>query len=253
MIDYIKMPEPLTVLGFFYTLVALVFFIKLIKDGYLLGTMQSLKIELKNNLRNILFGLTLAILMVIFLDLGVTLLCKKYYNQNLYTVTDFICSMAEGWFVGGVLLTCYLIFLIWNKFILARLMSVSFLAAIFAGVANGILKLIFNRERPDVGMNPYHFFEFLFTQHRRLIDLTYAYNSMPSGHTITVFAAITPIFIYTKNRLFRVTLLGFGILVMYARVYTLNHWLSDVFVSAILGIAIGSVMYKNNHDLIKKS
>ena len=120
------------------------------------------------------------------------------------------------------------------------------MASIFAGLFNAILKVLINRERPGIGMNPDHFFHFFATGCKHIGDLIYASNSMPSGHTITIFAAVTPFFLSAKTFKMRMMLVFFVGMICFARIYTLNHWVSDVFVSAILGSIIGRAAYLCN-------
>ena len=74
---------------------------------------------------------------------------------------------------------------------------------------------------------------------------------MPSGHVITTIAAITPLIMHIKQPKYRLILATWGILVAISRIYTMNHWLSDVLVSTIFGIIIGISCYQiNSHRLI---
>lgn len=120
------------------------------------------------------------------------------------------------------------------------------MASIYAGLANGILKFLFNRQRPSMGLEPLNFFHFFITPNRNYSDLFYAYNSMPSGHTVTVFAALTPLILFAKTKTTKCLLALLGVAEAFARIYTINHWLSDIYVSMLLGLTIGSVCYKLN-------
>ena len=154
--------------------------------------------------------------------------------------------MGEGWFVIGILFTLSLIYEFFGKMGHTVILKISYVAATYAGIFNLVLKFVFNRQRPSIGIEPYNFFYFFTSGDRKLIDLTYAYNSMPSGHTIITFAAITPLMIYIKSPLCRLLFLFYGFIIGAARVYTMNHWTSDVFVSGFLGIAIGLAIYRTN-------
>lgn len=250
-INYIKMPQPLLVLGFFYAIFAIILLISYLKSGYWHGMLNRLKTLLS---RNILYfvGFILFILFLIFVvDKPVTQLCQEYYNQNLYTLLDFICSMGEGWFIGGVLITLMLILDFLGKTKLAFVMRISLMASLFGGLTNSIIKFIFNRQRPSIGLEPLNFFHFFMSGDRHFVDLTYAYNSMSSGHTITAFAAILPLILYSKRKVTKCLWLTFGIAVACARVYTINHWLSDVCVAIVLGSIIGYACFMQNVYRIK--
>jgi membrane-associated phospholipid phosphatase len=132
--------------------------------------------------------------------------------------------------------------LIFNLKKFTSLLQTCFISSLYAGLFNAILKFIFNRERPVIGFNPWHFFHF-FVMHDNYNKLFYAYNSMSSGHTITVTAALSPLILHTKSLSIRVLLILVIILIAFSRIYTLNHWLSDVTVAFILGYLIGESAY----------
>lgn len=73
--------------------------------------------------------------------------------------------------------------------------------------------------------------------------------SFPSGHTITVFALLTPLFLFVKNKYLKVLILIPGIIVAFGRVYDNEHWPSDVFLGAILGFFIGKIIYNINREI----
>ena len=120
------------------------------------------------------------------------------------------------------------------------------MTSILAGLVNGVLKFIFNRERPVIGMDEWHFFHFFITGANNLSGLMYAYNSMPSGHTITVLSSVTVLYLYSQSSKAKAILILLALAICYARVYTMNHWFSDVFVSTVIGIMIGRISYRLN-------
>jgi membrane-associated phospholipid phosphatase len=138
------------------------------------------------------------------------------------------------------------IYELFSNYTNANILKISYVASIYAGIFNAILKFIFNRQRPSIGIEPTNFFCFIMSNNKTFFDLSYACNSMPSGHTVIVFAAITPLFLYIKSSLYRFLILCFGIIIAIARVYTLNHWLSDVIVSVFLGTLVGLTIYEQN-------
>jgi undecaprenyl-diphosphatase len=80
----------------------------------------------------------------------------------------------------------------------------------------------------------------------------YAYNSMPSGHTISTLAAIMPFFLAYQSKKIRIGLVIWALMVNFSRVYTINHWLSDVVMASLLGIIIGVAVFKVNEFRFKK-
>jgi len=160
--------------------------------------------------------------------------------------------MGEGWFIVSVLFTLSLIYKLFNRQSHGVILKIAYLAAIYAGIVNSIAKFIFNRQRPSIGVEPLHFFYFFISKDKQLIDLTYAYNSMPSGHTITIFAAILPLILYVNKLSYKIMLLSIGIVIAIARIYTINHWFSDISMSILLGFLIGYTMYSINYYRLAK-
>ena len=156
--------------------------------------------------------------------------------------------MGEGWFIGGVVFTFFMVFQFLGHKKMALVAKISFMASIYAGLFNAVIKFFFNRERPGIGMNQWNFFNFWATGAKHFTDLFYAYNSMPSGHVVTIFAAITPFLLSAKTKRVKFVLILCALIMCFARVYTLNHWISDVFVATILGLVIGIACYKSNHN-----
>jgi membrane-associated phospholipid phosphatase len=244
--SYAHMPQQMIVFGALFILYAVFPLVKTICDGYLKGIFSGVIDQLKRRYYILIAFLSFVVLAIYFVDLPVANLCKLWYNVSVYTVFDFVNSMGEGWFIIGVLFTFSIIYEFLGKSNHAVILKISYVAAAYAGIFNAILKFLFNRQRPSIGLEPFNFFYFFISGDRKLVDLTYAYNSMPSGHTITAFAAIIPLIIYVKSPVYKALFLGFGIAIAAARLYTMNHWFSDVCVSMVLGFIIGLAVYRAN-------
>lgn len=244
---HLKFPTPFSFLGGLLIFVAIFYIIDLFRDGYFSLIVSMFIQQLRIYKWFLGFMLIIVLVEIRFVDLAVSNFCKTYFKQNLYSLLDFCNSMGEGWFLGGVLFTGILISDYFKKDKLSIVFRVSLASLICSGILNTILKCLFNRQRPDIAMNPWHFFHFFQTGAHDFGQLFYASNSMPSGHTIAVFAAITPLFIYTNKISLRFLLVSFALLICIARIYTLNHWLSDVTVGIVLGIIVGVSAYKANH------
>lgn len=252
MIEYVKMPPPLMVLGVFYGIVAAFYLFSFLKDGYWHGMLKSLKSTFFANPKRITVALIVLAVLIVFIDLPIAQLAKYEYNHDFYKCVDFINSMGEGWFIGGVVFTFFMVFQFMGNYKMALVAKISFMASIYAGLFNAVIKFVFNRERPGIGMNPWHFFHFWATGAKHVDDLFYAYNSMPSGHTVTIFAAITPFLLVSKSKKTKSILLLLALLICFARIYTLNHWLSDVYIAAMFGLIIGRATFLcNSHRLSK--
>jgi membrane-associated phospholipid phosphatase len=248
--QYTHMPKPLLVLGAFFSIYAILEMVLCIKHGYWRGVVGGLARTINNHKKIIIPALILIILCVLTVDLPITNLCKNLYNVDVYTIVDFICSMGESWFVIGVLLALGLIFRIFNQTNAALLFKISYMSAAYAGLFNLVIKIILNRQRPSIGLDHFGFFSFFLSNNKKIDDLSYAYVSMPSGHTILVVAAMLPFILYIKKPLYKAMFILFGVAVALSRVYTINHWFSDVCAGALLGTLIGISIYAiNKHRL----
>ena len=248
--QYAYMPKPLLVIGVFFSIYAILEMIFCIKHGYWRGILRTLADTIRLHLKLVILSLILIVLCVFTVDLPITSLSKRLYKVDVYTIVDFVCSMGESWFVIGVLLTLSLAFRTFNLSNAAVLFKIAYMSAAYAGLFNLVAKFILNRQRPSIGDDHLGFFSFFLSDNKKLEDLTYAYNSMPSGHTITVFAAILPLILYIKNPVYKGILILFGVLAAMSRVYTINHWFSDVYAGALLGTLIGISVYTiNKHRL----
>lgn len=67
--------------------------------------------------------------------------------------------------------------------------------------------------------------------------------SMPSGHAAIAFALFTSLAIQERKRWEQVCLLAMGLLAAYSRVYLSEHFLGDVVVGSLLGVACALVAH----------
>jgi membrane-associated phospholipid phosphatase len=220
------------VLGTMYVIYALFHIIACLKAGYWHGILNGISRYLLSNIKIVIMCIIAVLLSIGFIDQSVSLLCKN--------------SMGEGWFVFGVLFTLSLVEGFREHFKNAIAFRIAFMTSMFAGLVNGVLKFVFNRERPVISMHEWHFFKFFIAKTKNFSDLLYAYNSMPSGHTIMVASAVAVLYLYSTTKVARVILVLLVILMAYARIYTMNHWFSDVLVSMMLGFMVGMVGYNIN-------
>jgi len=74
--------------------------------------------------------------------------------------------------------------------------------------------------------------------------------SLPSGHATVIFAAMTTLSLYYKNKKLTILLMFFGLLVSVSRVMLGVHEPTDVIVGCIIGIVSGFLVYRayENHQ-----
>lgn len=241
------MPPFLNVMGVFYILVAAPILINLLRDGYWRGVFTAIIQLIRQHLIFIPLLLIVILGLINWVDLPFTIWIKHVeLDAHAYTFWDFICSCAEGGFVAGLLFTIAMLSDYFKLKQFAQVTKISLMASIYGGLANGVFKFIFNRQRPAIGLDQWHFFAFFQSGASHFSDLMYAYNSMPSGHTISTVAALVPFYICYRHKLVRSLLIWWGLMVCFSRVYTINHWLSDVVFASALGLLIGLVVYQVN-------
>jgi membrane-associated phospholipid phosphatase len=99
-------------------------------------------------------------------------------------------------------------------------------AAAGAGIVVQILKVVVGRTRPELWLGPFH-------------HVFPSASSFPSGHTVGAFAIAGVIVFASKSTMLRLASLLIATAVAFSRVLTFRHWPSDVFASALIGLAFG--------------
>ena len=96
-----------------------------------------------------------------------------------------------------------------------------------------LIKNLVNAPRPRLFFEPGQYLYFV-------DQVSLANNSsFPSGHTATAFAIATVFIIMIKNKKWQLPILAAAVLVGYSRIYLAQHFLMDVLIGAIIGIASG--------------
>lgn len=241
------MPSFLSVMGLLYVVVATPFILGFLVQGYWAGVLSEIWVILRTNYLSVVLVMLLTLGLITWVDLPLTQWVKQVETfLHMYTFWDFICACAEGGFIAGVMFSGFILADYFKLTKLAAVSKISLMSSILGGLINGGLKFLFNRQRPAIGLEQWHFFAFFQSGAKHIGDLLYAYNSMPSGHTISTLAAITPFWLAYKSNLLRAILAGWALMVCFSRIYTLNHWLSDVTLAAIIGSVIGLAVYRVN-------
>ncbi len=85
-------------------------------------------------------------------------------------------------------------------------------------------------------------------------DFFSRYDSFFSGHTVSAWSLATVIAENYKNRLWvPITCYGLATLVGLSRLTEDDHWLSDVFVGAVVGFAVGKMVVRNQNKRLQVS
>ncbi len=139
------------------------------------------------------------------------------YGDGKVAFSFFIC----GYYIAA---TC-------QKENIARWFLGTVAAMVVAGVAVDLLKVLFVRGRPMLETAEEGWF--LFGPFKDS-GFSWRYLSFPSGHAATAFA-LSAFALFTKTKKLWPILMVLAFLTAFARVYTGDHWPSDVFTGAIIG------------------
>jgi len=119
------------------------------------------------------------------------------------------------------------------------------MSLIHSGIVVQLLKHLAGRQRPEAenGVDRWDGPAGFFKRYKDNRDMFY--DAFPSGHTITAWSTATVIaHQYNKSVIVPIISYGLATLSGFSRVTEDTHWLSDVFVGAVLGFAIGKFVYK---------
>lgn len=132
-----------------------------------------------------------------------------------------------------VVVALIFLFIDWRK---------SLLLGLFAGICGGLVGLIKAIIIDD--MRPFKFFQYFnaplhFVEGIRLHE----YNTFPSGHTALAFGFFFLLSLFVRRRGAAVFFFFLAVLVGYSRMYLSMHFLIDVVVGSILGLATAAALY----------
>ena len=171
---------------------------------------------------------------------------RNFFQRNQSPATSEISKYGlEPWgsgiylipLVGGM----YIYGLAWHNPESETAALLTGKAMVIAGGFTWLFKGITGRHRPnqDMPANP-ALWEGPFNN--------FKYVSFPSGHTALAFSAAAVLSSYYHDKTWvAVTSFSLATLVGISRIYDDKHWASDVFGGAVLGFAIGKLVY-NNHQ-----
>jgi len=159
------------------------------------------------------------------------------YVAFLVKIGNFI---GDGWVLFLFLLFFYLLTFLLKFEKKSKVFKASLYSSIVAGIVSQVLKLIIKRCRPVILNDPLAFSYFLDVSVKNKIHGD-VLNSMPSGHTMVIFAACVPLVLSTKNKFLKALLIFIPFITAFARLYTYAHWPSDIIIAILLGILIGYI------------
>lgn len=104
----------------------------------------------------------------------------------------------------------------------------------FTTIVVGLTKFLTGRMRPYVENNPYAF---------KPLNFSKDYQSFPSGHSALSWAIFTPLSLRFGDFWFAVPMV-----ISAQRLWSNNHWTSDVLFGASIGYNIGKIMFSNKEE-----
>lgn len=159
-------------------------------------------------------------------------LMKIIFNNQIEILNNFfrfITQFGDG-MVIWIIIT--LLFFMFHKLSLKK--DFVFITLVYFAsfiVNDGIIKLLFKRERPPL--------EFDFVE--PLINLPNSY-SFPSGHSASSFVAATILSYYFPR--YRWFFYGLALLIAFSRTYLGVHYPSDILVGSLIGFIIAKIGIK---------
>ena len=171
-------------------------------------------------------------------------------NDAIGKMSPVITNMGNGLFSIGLFggFTGYGLIFKDNKALEAGKIGIE--SFLLTGISVQFLKYLCGRERPSDATRPGGFwhgpFSYFDKQKRGTLGLA-AFDSFPSGHTITAFAAATTVSDFYTEPWVSYTCYSLASMVAISRVMESTHWLSDCFVGAILGYYGTKIVEKLNY------
>jgi membrane-associated phospholipid phosphatase len=232
------------------------------QENYFVNSLQELKNVVLKYRKIMFFMLALFFIILGFADLPISGFINSHIDVYWLSIFSKISLSADSLYLVPMVVMLialsqdYLLkFLQYRyskviKFNIEKLIivsKISLTSLLLSGATNGVLKIFFSRQRPSIGLDNWYIFSIFYNQNCHLKDLSYACNSLPSGHSIVAISFIMPIiWSYKNNSCLKYLLLSWYILIVFCRIYTLNHWPSDVFFASCLGYIIANVCYSGN-------
>lgn len=110
---------------------------------------------------------------------------------------------------------------------------------LYAGLTTTIIKFTTGRSRPYMNEGDFNFIFF---------QTTNDYTSFPSGHSTVAFTLSSILSERINNTYASIGLYTLAVLTLWQRMYSDNHWLSDVILGASIGYFIGKAVVKFDDD-----
>lgn len=195
--------------------------------------MKCLDCKLAKN--TVLYGIITLIIIVLsynFLDIKVTtaIHSSDFFGTKISTLASLMSQIASSkvWLIVTLIVTVACIIRYLRNKTSNKLYTMS-LSLIITILVAGSLKVLLARYRPEMLLfkNEYGF---------HFLSFKKAYNSMPSGHTTLSFAGLLAIANFFEKKYITIIAIILAIIIAVSRVIVLDHYVSDVILSAYIGL-----------------
>jgi membrane-associated phospholipid phosphatase len=168
---------------------------------------------------------------------GAVLLDDEVYSVMLHNrsttldhISNVVVNYGDGFVLGVLCLGTYGTGLVVKDSWLRETAVLSGTALLLASLSTQVLKIAVGRARPYMGLGNTAF---------RPFQLEDGYESFPSGHTAAAFSVTAVLAARIDRPWASIGLYTLATLTGLSRIYTENHWFSDVLFSAIFSASIG--------------
>lgn len=171
---------------------------------------------------------------------------RKYAKKNHSDINDKISDVGKAYgnviapvIIGGSIYSYGLFFKDEDVRTTGRMLIE---AAVFSGAITTVIKTVAGRSRPFKEEGNYFY---------RPIQFNNDHTSFPSGHSTLAFAVSTVLSERLHNVYSSIGLYTLAGVTALSRVYTDDHWASDVFMGSAIGFFVGRYIADNSGPLYK--
>lgn len=154
----------------------------------------------------------------------VVLFLNRYSREEWDAFVLFLTDLGLGSFVAGLMA---LLLLVRVRYGLTGLVNLG-----LVGIFTNVFKKMLFSDR----VRPFNYFYYDdFTRFIYSAELNYHF-SFPSGHTMTIFAAMSLLAYYVGHKWVGLLFFFFALVIGFTRVYLLQHFFLDVYVGSLIGV-----------------
>ncbi len=115
------------------------------------------------------------------------------------------------------------------------------LMGVVSFVVTGLLTIFLKQVVFPTALRPLKYFEHSSWQYHLIEGLNvHSYNSFPSGHSMTAFAVFSLLALLDERKNRGWFLATLAVVTAYSRVYLFQHFVADVWVGSLLGVAVSA-------------